>query len=431
MFVNAFNPMSGHLQINGHMLAQAGFMFPAMGPRGFEMSPAVPVNRSQMPELTADVQATLAGLQRGEIVGDINQILFHLGTTMAEFQRGITSSTSGLPIRENLEAEAKVLVPVETPFRNMLPRKPGSGAASLWRQITSMGGGWGSSYDQPGGGSATRLFFAETGAPAERTTTYAAKSAGYKLMGTYWSVTGFAVAAGANFQNQRAIEQRNAIQNLMLNEEFALINGDSQSTAVPWGDGSNALAFDGILNLTATGNGTPSAQVQSAVGALTTAHIDGQLRRLYNQGARNQYMLMNGQEILSLVHLAEASGTIIRVTAAAGSPQGVLGYHVTGYMHPITGEIVPVLASRMMPAGTIFFGSKQLPDGSPTMDVEVLPQVELPQLAPNESIQGYVAQELAPTTAAPQVYPGIVTVYEVLRLKSALHVAKSTGLTAV
>jgi hypothetical protein len=117
---------------------------------------------------------------------------------MKELERAITSTTSSFPIRENLEAEAKILVPLDTPVRNMLPRSVGSGAASLWRQATSLGGGWGADgLDQPGGTAADiRTFFAESGAPADHSTVYASKTASYKLMGTFGSVTGFAMATG-------------------------------------------------------------------------------------------------------------------------------------------------------------------------------------------------------------------------------------------
>ncbi len=43
----------------------------------------------------------------------------------------ITTQTPGFPSRENLEAPAAMLVPVETPLRNLLPRVPGSGEASV------------------------------------------------------------------------------------------------------------------------------------------------------------------------------------------------------------------------------------------------------------------------------------------------------------
>ena len=188
----------------------------------------------------------------------------------------------------------------------------------------------------------------------------------------------------------------------MLNEENALINGSSTATYRPWGDGTNAFGFNGLVNLITTANGTPSSQVQTSVGPLTLSHLDNQIARIWNQGGQQQYLIMNRQEILSLVHLAEASGSIIRVMASAQA-DSILGVAVTGYKHPVTGEIISVNASRFVPPGTIIFMSKFLPDGTPTADVNVLPQVQLPSLAPSESIQGYTAQELAPSLTAPQV----------------------------
>jgi hypothetical protein len=144
---------------------------------------------------------------------------------------------------------------------------------------------------------------------------------------------------------------------------------------------------------------------------------------------------MNPVEILSLVHLAEGAGSVIRVTASSATGATVLGVTVSGYVHPVTGEVVPIYASRFLQSGTIIFGSRQLPDGSPSADVQVLPQVQLPQSAfatsPGANYQGYVAQELAPTAAAPGVFSFLVSVYETVRLKSALHWALSSGVTAV
>src|SRR5205807_496279 len=111
--------------------------------------------------------------------------------------------------------------------------------------------------------SQTRAFFAETGAPAAHSSVYADKSATYKLLGTYYDVTGFAMAAGANFQPQYETERGNAIKNLMLNEENALINSDSTVITPPWGDGTTAMGFDGLNALIATGNGVPSVNVQT------------------------------------------------------------------------------------------------------------------------------------------------------------------------
>ena len=104
---------------------------------------------------------------------------------------------------------------------------------------------------------------------------------------------------------------------------------------------------------------------------------------------------------------------------------------MVGYVHPVTGEMVKIYPSRFLSPGKIIFGSQMLPDGSPAMDVQVLPQVQLPQLAPNANIQGYTAQEIAPSAASPQNYQFLVSVFEVPRMKSALHFCVSTGVTAV
>ncbi len=402
---------------------------PSVG-QGQPLPPSVSLmNRFQNFELPEQMRNDMAALERGEFSGDAGQLLAQLHLTLNQFNRSINTGMTAFPVRENLEAEARVLVPMETPLRNRIPRVPGSGTAAAWKQLTSLGGGWGSSTDQPGGGTATQIFFAETGAPGLMSSVYANKSASYKLMGSLGAVTGFAMAAGANFFNQYDREKTNAILNLMLNEEYSIINADATATAVPFGDGTTALSFNGVLNLTTTANGVPSAQVQTSVGALTFAHIDNQLIRQWKQGARGRYMVVNAQEALSIKNLAIASGTVHRVILSQQNT--TIGIVPTGYLCPITGEVVEIICSRFMPAGTIWFGATGLPNGDPALQMDVLPQVQLPELAPDQMVQGYVAQEIAPSIAAPQVYPFLVSVYEVLKMKGATVFAKSTGVTAV
>jgi hypothetical protein len=407
-----------------------GFMPALLAPNGLSPAVSQPIFTRSAPAMPQEFLDAQLAIARGE-TPDYGALVGTVMGAVDALQRGITTSTSGFPVRENLEAVAKILVPTDTPMRNRLPRIPGAGTAAAWRQITSLGGGWGSSFDQPGGGSAVQVFFPETGAPGAVTTAYAPKSAAYKLMGTEGSVTGFAAAAGANFQDQIATEKRNALMNFMLLEEHALINGDATSTAAPWGDGSTNYAFNGILNLITTANGVPSAQVQTAVGALTFAHMDAQIRRVWNNGGGRMWILCNAQEALSIRNLASnASNGLYKIQSGAGNAVTV-GLQITGYGHPLSGQVIDIIVDRFMPAGTMVFGSDQSPDGSATLQVGVLPQVQLPELAPNDRIEGYVVQELAPTIAAPQVYPFLVSVYEVLEMKNALVFAKSTGLTAV
>lgn len=412
-----------------------GFMPPHLPARGLELAPSQPMFSRGMIEIAPEYAEMQSALQRGETV-DMVAFGRLLNQHMDALQRGITTGTSAFPVRENLEAEAAVLVPVDTPVRNMLPRVPGAGTAVAWKQVTSLGGGWGSSLDQPGGGSAAQAFFGESGAPAEVTTAYANRSAGYKLMGTIGKITGFAMAAGANFQNQLAQEKINQINNLMLIEEYALISGDSASTSAPWGDGTTAYAFDGLVTAIKTGNGTPSAHIQTGVGALTFAHIDAQLSRVWTQGGKEQFIMVNQQEARSIRNLASnASNGLYKIETSGGTNGTAVGLNVTGYVHPITGEIVPIIVSKFLAAGTMVFGAKKgpTPNGGTgvAMQVNVLPQVQLPEFAANGMVQGYTAQEIAPAVASPQVFAFIVSSYEVFELRNAVCQAKSTGVTAV
>lgn len=350
------------------------------------------------------------------------------GGFLPALERGITSGMTGFPVRESLESEATLLMPSDTPIRNRLPRVAGSGKAAAWKQVTSQGGGWAPTPDQPGSAGAASVFFAEGGAPAELTSTYVSKSAAYKLLGQRGSVTGFAMAAGASFQDQLDTEKLHALRNLMILEENALINGSSTSTAAPWGDGTSALSFDGLLNLTTTANGVPTDQIQTGVGALTLAHLDAQLSKIWRAGGRGMYMMMNGQEVQSLRNQLQASDLMTRALVVDQS-KAIAGLHVEHYVHPLSGELVQIIVSRFMPAGTILFGCDFGPDGRTAAEVEVLPQV-LPGTVSVERVEGYVMQELAPAWNSPQVYGFLISVFEVLKMKNSLLFAKSLGVTA-
>jgi len=92
------------------------------------------------------------------------------------------------------------------------------------------------------------------------------------------------------------------------------------------------------------------------------------------------------------------------------------GFSVSFYIHPVTGELVPIIPDRFCPKGTMIVGARELPLGQPALDVDVLPKVQLPDLG-DEMVQGYAIQEIAPTKTAPEVFFFLCGVYEVLRLK--------------
>lgn len=144
-------PMYGHLEIGGHRLMNAGFMQPSLGTNGIQaVGPSIPIytRGSQLSPASTEMIERLRnfspdGIERVELMGDLASIQKQLGMTLHEISRAITTSTSAFPVRENLEAPARNLVPRDTPLRNKLPRTVGAGTASQWRQIVSMGGGFG------------------------------------------------------------------------------------------------------------------------------------------------------------------------------------------------------------------------------------------------------------------------------------------------
>lgn len=410
--------------------------------------------------------------------------------------RAVLSTNTAFPVRENLEAEAKVVTPVETPLRNMLPRVPGSGRSAAWKLQSSFGVGLGTttttsgttnatdtltvvnargffagetilynsnthtissinystnvisvgaspgitSNSQTNGqavvknsaffpeqGAAAQAFYAEDGTPVENTTVYADRSASYKLLGDKGGVTMFAMASGANFMDQYAKEKENTLFRTFLKEEFSLLHGESAATNAPWGDGTTALAYQGLLPFI-TAN-SPGANVQTSVGALTARHIDQQLSRVYNQGGRGMYIMASSFELESLSRIATASGNY-RLVISGDLANASIGVKIGKFVHAASGEEVPIYRSQFMPVGTMLFGSLKNAIGQPNAEVSVLPQTSAPDSAFLDGIQGYYAQEIAPDNATPEVLRFKVSVYSVPMWKDATKFALSRGITA-
>lgn len=429
-------------------------------------------------------------LERGELNGDG-------AADLANILRGITSQTSALPIRENLDAEVHVLSPVDCPLRARMPRVPGPGGLSAqWRQQTSFGTGLGTlttcsgttnnantlvvnnargfwageqiihqsithtitsinystnvitvgsspgisqnsqlggqtvvkaNYFWPEQGAAARIFYSETGAPVENTTTYVNKTAAFKLIGDMGSVTMFGMAAGQNFFNQYETEKRNTLIRAMLKEEYALLHADSSVTAAPWGDGTNALAFQGLVPF--INANAPSAQIQTSVGALTFEHLQQQLTRIRYNGGRNMWIMVSGAQAEGLAALLANKGNYrISVVSDVNAKAGV---RVTGIVHAASGEEVPIFIHPFMPQGMMVFGADTNSIGQTSYELEVLPQVQTPASAfMDGSFSGFYAQEIAPTAAAPEVLAFKVAAFEVPKWKNANVLGISTGVTA-
>ena len=68
---------------------------------------------------------------------------------------------------ENLDEKVKYLVPVDTPLRNRLPRKPGKGQHAEWKRMTSAIHSRTHPSSNVATGTNTTIAFADAGEPSE------------------------------------------------------------------------------------------------------------------------------------------------------------------------------------------------------------------------------------------------------------------------
>lgn len=201
----------------------------------------------------------------------LTQSLAQINQKIADFEKTIATGDTAFPIRENLSEEAKLIVNVNTPLLNRFPTKPGSGKAAAWKEITSFGS------------DPSSVFFAEGATPSGRTTVYANRSEGYKLLGLDGGVTGFAVAAGANFQDQLAMEKRNTIFHLKNLEEVAIINADG-----------TGQAYSGLLTQITTANGSYVAATTGTAASAVINDIDALLKSAWDKGGDIGLLVVRG-----------------------------------------------------------------------------------------------------------------------------------------
>ena len=124
-------------------------------------------------------------------------------------------------MRENLDTFINRLPLKETPIRDRLPRKTGSGLAASWNVMTALWVG-----NAP---------FAEGWTPTEDATTYVRRSAIYKELGKTKSITDKMLAAGKSFIDLESELTEVAIRETIQDEEQLIIT---------WDDWVSALQFD-------------------------------------------------------------------------------------------------------------------------------------------------------------------------------------------
>ena len=114
----------------------------------------------------------------------------------------------------DLEPSAKLLYPVITPLRNMIPRIAGAGGtATNWKVITAIN----ANGLSPGVSEGNRT--------AKITTSTASKTASYKGLGLEDAVTFEADYAAKNFDDVKALAVLGLLRSLMIAEEKVILYG--------------------------------------------------------------------------------------------------------------------------------------------------------------------------------------------------------------
>lgn len=204
-----------------------------------------------------------------------------------------TSATSGLTYYD-LEIGAKMLYPVLTPLRNMIPRVSARGGIQAnWRAVTGINVGQISAGVSQGN---------RGGAVAHTTKDYIAA---YRGLGLEDYVTFEADYAAENFDDVKAIATRTLLESLMLQEELIILGGNGTQITMPTAPaaptlGNNTtggtlaagtydvivqyLTLEGLNNAYANPNAAGLPQVQ---GLITRTNTDGS-QDMYGGGSSPQ-----------------------------------------------------------------------------------------------------------------------------------------------
>jgi len=156
----------------------------------------------------------------------------NLDKTLENVEKTISTPTyiqGAILVRENLAGYITKLVDRETPLRDRLARKQGSGLAASWNILTGITTG--------------NAAFIEGGTPTENNAAYERRSAIYKELGKTKSITDRMIAAGRTYVDQEAEQTEVAMREVIQDEENLIINGNA---------GVNPLQFNGLKTLITT-----------------------------------------------------------------------------------------------------------------------------------------------------------------------------------
>jgi hypothetical protein len=261
---------------------------------------------------------------------------------------------------ENITADIKLLVPVQTPIRNRTPRVQGFGQAAVFKRLTSR---LHSNTGAGGVGTNTAIAFADAGAPGETTQTYDTVAYPFKLLGRKVEVGGLAVAATrggtpggdprVNGENMLTGRERTKAVEVMLGEEELLIGGDTSTS-------SNQ--FDGLGKQLTTNSGNAALLTASGIGSFCNT--------AYLAGGDPSVLYANARQNRAIADNLEWSGSIQRAfinnTGAVTA-----GYKVANVINPVTGNVIDLEVSRYV-GGDAYLLTEKDPAGENWVQIEEL-----------------------------------------------------------
>lgn len=261
------------------------------------------------------------------------------------------SPTSGITYYD-LEAPAKMLYPVLTPLRNIIPRMGGGlGIQAAWRAITAINTG--NVRAGVSGGNRGAVIAVSS----------ADYTASFKGIGLESNVEFEAVYAAKNFDDVRAMAARMGLESLMLEEEKTIIGGNNSvllgTTPTPTVTGATtggglsdgtysvicvALAFDAFVNGSVTGG------IQ---GAITRTNADGSSDTFGGGAAKKSAA---GSATLSAgTAVQKVSASVTAVNGAAGYAWfwGAAGSEVLGAITTINSVVIIAAAAGTQTAASL------------------------------------------------------------------------------
>jgi hypothetical protein len=271
-----------------------------------------------------------------------------LGLTKATFSQS-GSAISGLTFYD-LEIGAKVLYPVLTPLRNMIPRVSGKGGIqAAWRAITGIN----TTGMRAGVSEGNR-----GGVIAVATQDY---TAAYKGIGIESNATFEAQYAGQGFDDVRAIAARTGLESCMLQEEAIILGGNTSvalgqtptptlSAATTGGSLATqtlsviavALGLDGVIN------GSVAGGIQ---GQITRTNADGSSDTFGGGAAKKS----NSATVSVTGATGSVAASVAAVSGAVGYAWfwGVAGSEVLGAISTINSLSITANASGTQTAASL------------------------------------------------------------------------------